>query len=311
MRLKLFQHAIPQIEDAALPVTALAPEIQDRRARAKAWFESLQQRICAELERLEEEAPVELYPGPPGRVDLRPWKRETGEGGGIGGFLSGRLFEKAGVHTSAATARFSPEMAKTMPGADADPTYVSASISLIVHPLSPRVPTVHMNTRFLSTGQSWFGGGADLTPMLDEQRSQDADDAVVFHRAMQGACDAFDPEWHPRYKAWCDEYFYLPHRKEPRGVGGIFYDQHNSGDFERDFAFTQAVGEAFLEVYPKIVRHRMDEPWTDDDRDQQLTRRGRYVEFNLLYDRGTMFGLKTGGNIESILSSMPPVAKWP
>ena len=291
--------------------TALAPEIQDRRARAKAWFEALQRRICAELERLEEAAPLELYPGPSGRVDLRPWTRETGEGGGIGGFLSGRLFEKAGVHTSAATARFSPEMAKTMPGAEADPTYVSASISLIVHPLSPRVPTVHMNTRFLSTGQSWFGGGADLTPMLDEQRSQDADDAVAFHRAMQRACDAFDPEWYPRFKAWCDEYFYLPHRKEPRGVGGIFYDQLNSGDFERDFAFTQAVGEAFLEVYPKIVRHRMDEPWTDDDRDEQLARRGRYVEFNLLYDRGTMFGFRQGANIETMLSSLPPLVRWP
>jgi coproporphyrinogen III oxidase len=311
MRLKLFQHAIPQIEDAPVPLTALAPEIQDRRARAKAWFESLQQRICAELERLEEEAPVELYPGPPGRVDFRPWKRETGEGGGIGGFLSGRLFEKAGVHSSAATATFSPEMAKTMPGADEEPTYVSASISLIVHPLSPRVPTVHMNTRFLSTGQSWFGGGADLTPMLDDQRSQDANDAVVFHRAMQGACDPFDAAWYPRFKAWCDEYFYLPHRKEPRGVGGIFYDQLNSGDFERDFAFTKAVGEAFLEVYPKIVRHRMDEPWTDDDRDEQLVRRGRYVEFNLLYDRGTMFGFRQGANIETMLSSLPPLVRWP
>jgi len=293
-----------------VPQAALAPEIHDRRARAKAWFESLQQRICAELERLEEEAPAELYPGAPGKVDFRPWTRETGEGGGVGAFLSGRLFEKAAVHTSAATATFSPEMAKTMPGADKDPTYVSASISLIVHPLSPRVPTVHMNTRFLSTAESWFGGGADLTPMLDEQRSQDADDAVLFHRAMQGACDPFDAEWYPRYKAWCDEYFFFAHRNEPCGIGGIFYDRHNSGDFEKDFAFTKAVGEAFLEVYPKIIRHRMDEPRTDDDREEQLVRRGRYVEFNLLYDRGTTFGLKTGGNVESILSSMPPVAAW-
>jgi coproporphyrinogen III oxidase len=211
---------------------------------------------------------------------------------GIGGFLAGRLFEKAGVHTSAALARFSPEMARTMPGADADPTYVSASISLIVHPVSPRVPTVHMNTRFLSTAQSWFGGGADLTPMLDEQRSQDAD-------------------WYARFKAECDAYFFLPHRGEPRGVGGIFYDRHDSGDFERDFAFTQAVGEAFLDVYPKIVRHRMDEPWTGADREQQLVRRGRYVEFNLLYDRGTMFGLRQGANIETLLSSMPPLVRWP
>jgi coproporphyrinogen III oxidase len=289
----------------------LTPEIEQRRARAQAWFESLQQRICAELERLEDAAPAELYPQPAGRFDMRPWTRQTGVGGGIGGYFTGRLFEKAGVHTSAATSRFSPEMAATMPGADKDPSYVSASISLIVHPRSPRVPTVHMNTRFLSTAVSWFGGGADLTPMMPEQRSQDADDAVVFHRALQAACDAFDPEWYGRYKAWCDEYFYLPHRKEPRGVGGIFYDRHDSGDFERDFAFTQAVGEAFLEVYPKIVRHRMDEPWTDEDRQAQLVQRGRYVEFNLLYDRGTTFGLKAGGNIETILSSMPPMVSWP
>jgi coproporphyrinogen III oxidase len=214
------------------------------------------------------------------------------------------------VHTSAATARFSPEMAAQMPGADKDPTYVSASISLIVHPRSPRTPTVHMNTRFLSTAESWFGGGADLTPMVDEQRSQEADDAKLFHAAMKAACDPFDPEWHGKYKAWCDEYFYLPHRKEPRGIGGIFYDRHNSGDFEKDFAFTRAVGEAFLDVYPKIVRHRMVEPWSEADRHEQLVRRGRYVEFNLLYDRGTMFGLKAGGNIETILSSMPPLVAW-
>jgi coproporphyrinogen III oxidase len=225
--------------------------------------------------------------------------------------MTGRLFEKAGVHTSAAMAKFTPEMARTMPGADIDPTYVSASISLIVHPLSPRVPTVHMNTRFLSTGTSWFGGGADLTPMVDEQRSQSADDAVLFHETMRRACDRFDPSWYGKFKAQCDDYFFLPHRGEPRGVGGIFYDQLNTGDFELDFAFTQAVGEAFLEVYPKVVRHRMDEPWTDADRDEQLVRRGRYVEFNLLYDRGTMFGFRQGANIETMLSSMPPLVRWP
>jgi coproporphyrinogen III oxidase len=290
---------------------SLPPEVLARRDRAKAWFENLQQRICAELERLEDEAPDELYPDPPGRFDFRPWTRETGVGGGIGGFFQGRLFEKAGVHTSAAISRFSPEMAKTMPGADKDPSYVSASISLIVHPRSPRVPTVHMNTRFLSTAESWFGGGADLTPMLDEQRSQEADDAKLFHAAMQAACDRFDPEWYQRYKAWCDEYFFLPHRNEPRGVGGIFYDRHNSGDFEKDFAFTQAVGEAFLDVYPKIVRHHMDEPWGEAERAEQLVRRGRYVEFNLLYDRGTMFGFKAGANIDTMLSSMPPLVAWP
>ena len=226
----------------------LPPEILERRDRAKIWFEDLQRRICAELEQLDAEAPADLYPDPPGRFDIRPWTRETGVGGGIGGHFKGRLFEKAGVHSSAATARFSPEMAASMPGAGQDPSYVSASISLIVHPLSPRVPTVHMNTRFLSTAESWFGGGADLTPMLDDQRHQDAPDAAEFHAALKVACDAFDPDWHGKYKAWCDEYFHLPHRGETRGVGGIFYDQHNTGDFERDFAFTRAVGEAFLDV---------------------------------------------------------------
>ena len=291
-------------------MSTLSPEIEARRARAKDWFEALQSRICARLEQFEAEAPGDLYPGEPGRFELRPWTRETGVGGGIGGHLKGRLFEKAGVHTSAALARFSPEMAATMPGADKDPTYVSASVSLIIHPRSPRVPTVHMNTRFLSTAVSWFGGGADLTPMVEEHRSQDAPDARLFHAAMGEACDAFDPTWHAKYKTWCDEYFYLPHRKETRGVGGIFYDQHNSGDFEKDFAFTRAVGEAFLKAYEQIVSNRMGEPWSEADRQQQLVRRGRYVEFNLLYDRGTMFGLKAGGNIETILSSMPPLAAW-
>jgi coproporphyrinogen III oxidase len=297
------------------PPSSLPPEILERRARAKAWFEALQQRIIAELERLEDEAPDELYPEPAdseasGRFDLRPWTRETGVGGGIGGHLKGRLFEKAGVHTSAALARFSPEMAATMPGADKDPTYVSASISLIVHPRSPRVPTVHMNTRFLSTAESWFGGGADLTPTLDEQRSQEADDAVLFHAAMKAACDAFDPDWYGKYKAWCDEYFFLPHRNEPRGVGGIFYDRHDSGDWDRDFAFTKDVGEAFLDIFPKLVRRRMETPFTDADKARQLEWRGRYAEFNLIYDRGTLFGLKTGGNVDAILMSLPPTATW-
>ena len=286
-------------------------ELQTKTDRARAWFDSLRDRIVAEFERLEDEAPPELYPGEAGRFEITPWVRPAG-GGGVMGFLrGGRFFEKAGVHISQVHGTFTPEMAATMPGADKDPSFVATGISLIAHMVNPRVPAVHMNTRFLATTQSWFGGGADLTPLMEEQRSQEAEDAVLFHAGLKAACDKYDHEWHPKYKARCDEYFFLPHRNEPRGVGGIFYDHHNSGDWERDFAFTRDVGEAFLDVYPKIARHRMDEPWTDADRAQQLMRRGRYVEFNLLYDRGTMFGLKTGGNIETILSSMPPMVAWP
>ena len=292
-------------------MSEIAPEIEQRRERARLWFESLRDRICAALEALEDDASPDLYGPAPGRFDYRPWTRETGSGGGVGGFLNGRLFEKAGVHTSSANGRFTPQMAATMPGGEQSPDYVSSSISLIIHPRSTHVPAVHMNTRFLATSESWFGGGADLNPLLDAQRSQTAPDTLAFHAAMRRACEAHHPDWYDRYKAWCDEYFFLPHRGEPRGVGGIFYDRHNSGDFERDFAFTRDVGEALLEVYPQIVRGRMHTPWTAAEHDEQLVRRGRYVEFNLLYDRGTMFGLKTGGNIETILSSMPPMVRWP
>ena len=284
--------------------------LSDKSLRARAWFDSLRDRIVAAFERLEDEAPADLYPGAPGRFELKPWDRPAG-GGGVMGVLRGRFFEKVGVHISLVHGTFTPEMAAAMPGADADPRFVATGISLIAHLVNPRVPAVHMNTRYLETTRDWFGGGADLTPLIEEQRSQDADDARLFHASLKAACDRHDPAWYPRYKARCDEYFFLPHRNEPRGVGGIFYDHHNSGDFERDFAFTRDVGEAFLEVYPKIARHRMDEPWTEADRQAQLVRRGRYVEFNLLYDKGTMFGLKTGGNIESILSSMPPLVAWP
>ena len=287
-----------------------AVPVEDRARRAKVWFDSLRDSLVSAFETLEDLAPADLYPGEPGRFELKPWARQGG-GGGVMGFLKGRLFEKVGLHVSEVHGTFTPEMAATMPGAQEDPRFVATGVSLIAHIVNPRVPAVHMNTRYLATTAGWFGGGADLTPLLDEQRRQDAPDAIAFHEAMRRACDLHHPDWHAAFKEECDRYFFLPHRNEPRGIGGIFYDRHDSGDWERDFAFTQDVGRALLDVYPRIVRGRMPEAWTAAEREEQLIRRGRYVEFNLLYDRGTMFGLKTGGNIESILSSMPPEVKWP
>jgi len=289
---------------------ALDLDLSERQEIARAWFETFRDNLCQTLEALEDDVSPDLYAGPAGRFERTPWSRESG-GGGVASMLRGRLFEKAGVHVSTVWGEFTPDFAKHIPGAEHDPRFHATGVSVIIHPRNPHVPTAHMNTRLISTSKSWFGGGGDLTPVLDAQRTQDNPDAVAFHRAMQGACDAHDPAWYAKYKAWCDEYFFLPHRNEPRGIGGIFYDHHDSGDFARDLGFTRDVGMAFLNGYAAIVRGRMNQPWTPAEREEQLIRRGRYVEFNLLYDRGTTFGLKTGGNVDSILSSMPPEVKWP
>lgn len=281
--------------------------------RAAAWFQQLRNDICAAFEQLEDQ--LQDSSAAVGRFTRTPWQRATEDGSPGGGgemaVMRGRVFEKVGVNISTVSGVFSPEFRAQIPGAEADGRFWASGISLVAHMCSPLVPAVHMNTRMIVTSsKGWFGGGMDLTPMFFDTPETAADKAA-FHATIKAACDTHDPAYYPKYRQWCDDYFFLKHRNEPRGVGGIFYDWHDSGDWENDFAFTQDVGRTFLKAYVPRVEAHMHKPWTAAQREHQLVRRGRYVEFNLLYDRGTMFGLKTNGNTEAILMSMPPEVRWP
>lgn len=284
---------------------ATDPGADEQKERARVWFETLRDRICAIFEAIECEGAGPAVEGlAPGRFERRAWQRPGG-GGGVMAIMRGRVFEKVGVNVSTVFGTLPGPFAKQIPGAEEDPAFWASGISLVAHPRNPHVPPAHMNTRHIRTTRAWFGGGADLNPIFPVEA-----DTRDFHAALRQACDRFDPQWYPRFSAWADEYFFIRHRNEPRGVGGIFYD-YLEGDFEHLFAFTRAVGEAFAQIYPELVRRNMHRPWTAEERQHQLVRRGRYVEFNLVYDRGTRFGLETGGNPDAVLMSLPPLAAWP
>lgn len=284
--------------------------LEYRKKTARVWFETLRDDVCKECEHIERELAGPLSDRASGMFERTQWRRPTEDaadgGGGTMSILHGRVFEKMGVNISTVYGQFSPEFAREIPGAEEDRRFWASGISVVAHPWNPHVPSVHMNTRFIVTARAWFGGGSDLTPMLPGD-----EDERDFHVALKRACDTHASDYYPRFRKWCDEYFFLPHRGEARGAGGIFFDGLASDAWDADFAFVRDVGLAFLEIYPQIVRRRMNRPWTDDERGRQLIRRGRYAEFNLLYDRGTRFGLKTGGNVDAILMSLPPEARWP
>ena len=276
---------------------------KNQRLETQKWFEVLRDQICSSFEKLEQNYEGPKQSMPPGKFRRKKWHREGG-GGGEMSIMEGRLFEKVGVNISTVMGELSPEFSKQIPGAENNPKFWASGISLVAHMWSPHIPAVHMNTRHIATTRSWFGGGADLTPMIIN-----TEDKELFHTAFRSACNKHDDTYYARFKEWCDDYFYLKHRNEPRGVGGIFYDQL-ANNFEADFNFTKEVGSTFASIYPTIVKRHMNKTWTKKERHSQLIKRGRYVEFNLLYDRGTLFGLQTGGNVEAILMSLPPAVTW-